>query len=245
MPNPAIAVSASGLAPLPAQPGRPDGRGTSPPTPGFADVLRGVDPRLLPSVGLGQMLDHYAQTASANASPVHTPPGNASAARIGSPSPAIDVLGAPATATGSASPLASTAPDPWGAAGSRPVSVVDRVGTTVLSAGERYLGIPYVWGGADPSTGFDCSGFVQQVYADLGVSLPRVSIDQSRQGAPVAGLEQAQAGDLVFWRGSGSRPNHIGIYAGDGQMLVAPRTGDVVRYQQISRTPDAIRRIVT
>lgn len=243
MPNPAIAVSASGLATLPADPTGPVGRATSPPTPGFAEVLRGVDPRLLPSVGLGQMLDHYAQTGSANASTIHTPPGNGPMGRTRSPSPSIDALGAPAT--GSASPLAASAPDPWGAAGSRPVSVVDRVGTTVLSAGERYLGIPYVWGGADPSTGFDCSGFVQQVYADLGVSLPRVSIDQSRQGAPVVGLEQARAGDLVFWRGSGSRPNHIGIYAGDGQMLVAPRTGDVVRYQQISRTPDAIRRIVT
>jgi cell wall-associated NlpC family hydrolase len=56
-------------------------------------------------------------------------------------------------------------------------------------------------------------------------------------------MSPARPGDLVFWRGNGSRPNHIGIYAGNGQMLVAPRTGDVVRYQEIRRPPDAIRRV--
>ncbi|MFP4312222.1 MAG: C40 family peptidase, partial [Nitriliruptoraceae bacterium] len=52
----------------------------------------------------------------------------------------------------------------------------------VLDAAERYLGTPYLWGGTDPDKGLDCSGFVQQVYADLGVHLPRVSIEQSQQG---------------------------------------------------------------
>ena len=48
----------------------------------------------------------------------------------------------------------------------------------------------------------------------------------------------------MFWHGDGTRPNHIGIYAGDRQMLVAPRTGDVVKYQEIGRTPARIRRVI-
>ncbi len=110
----------------------------------------------------------------------------------------------------------------------------------VIAAAEKYLGVPYKWGGTNPATGLDCSGFVQRVYADLGISLPRVSVDQARQGTKVPSMDEAQPGDLVFWRGS---PNHIGIYAGDGQMIVAPRTGDVVKYQKITRTPHEIRRI--
>ena len=117
-------------------------------------------------------------------------------------------------------------------------------GAKILAAGERYLGVPYKWGGTNPATGLDCSGFVQQTFSDLGVKLPRVSVDQSKAGQPVASLAEARPGDLVFWRGDGSRPNHIGIYAGDNKMLVAPSTGDVVKYQEMSRTPHEIRRII-
>ena len=116
-------------------------------------------------------------------------------------------------------------------------------GARVLAAGERYLGVPYRWGGTNPDVGLDCSGFVQRAFADVGVRLPRVSVDQAKAGTAVGSLAEARPGDLVFWHGSGSRPNHIGIYAGDNRMLVAPRTGDVVRYQEMSRTPDAIRRV--
>lgn len=151
-------------------------------------------------------------------------------------SPSAAAFAAPALdGAGTAAPLsAPTAAAPAGGAAS---------GNAVIAAAERYLGVPYVWGGTDPAKGLDCSGFVQRVYADLGVELPRVSVDQSKAGTAVASLDQARPGDLVFWRGDGSRPNHIGIYAGDGRMLVAPRTGDVVKYQDITRTPHAIRRV--
>jgi len=117
-------------------------------------------------------------------------------------------------------------------------------GSAILAAGERYLGVPYRWGGTDPRSGLDCSGFVQRVFSDVGVRLPRVSVDQAKQGTKVASLAEARPGDLVFWRTDGRRPNHIGIYAGNGEMLVAPRTGDVVKYQKLNRTPHEIRRIV-
>ncbi|MFP4235120.1 MAG: C40 family peptidase [Nitriliruptoraceae bacterium] len=115
----------------------------------------------------------------------------------------------------------------------------------VLAAAERYLGVPYRWGGTDPATGLDCSGFVQRAFADVGVDLPRVSIDQSKQGVEVpGGLDGAQPGDLLFWSGDGSRPNHIAIYVGDGRMLEAPSAGDVVSDHPVTRTPDAVRRVL-
>src|SRR5947209_7152168 len=61
-------------------------------------------------------------------------------------------------------------------------------GQSVVDDASRYLGVPYVWGGTDPSTGLDCSGLVQRTYGDLGVSLPRVAADQAKMGTPVASL---------------------------------------------------------
>jgi hypothetical protein len=115
-------------------------------------------------------------------------------------------------------------------------------GNAVITDAERYLGVPYVFGGTNPATGLDCSGLVQRVYADLGVSLPRTADQQARVGRPVADLDQARPGDLVAF---GSPVNHIGIYAGNGMMIVAPHTGDQVKYQKVYKTPTAIRRIIS
>src|SRR4051812_5984568 len=115
-------------------------------------------------------------------------------------------------------------------------------GDAVVQDASQYLGVPYQWGGTDPSSGLDCSGLVQRAYKDLGVDLPRVAADQARVGTPVASLADAKPGDLVAF---GSPVDHIGIYAGDGKMVVAPHTGDVVKVQDIApRTPTAIRRIL-
>jgi cell wall-associated NlpC family hydrolase len=105
---------------------------------------------------------------------------------------------------------------------------------------QRYLGTPYVWGGESPG-GFDCSGLVQHVYGQLGVDLPRVAADQARAGQPVASLAEARPGDLIAF---GDPVDHIGIYAGDNLMVVAPKTGDVVKVQEIYREPTAIRRVL-
>ncbi len=113
-----------------------------------------------------------------------------------------------------------------------------------IAAAERYLGVPYKWGGTDPATGLDCSGFLQRAFDDVGVDLPRVSADQARAGEPVDGLDNARPGDLVYWSGRGGRSNHIGLYLGDGRMMHAPRTGDVVKVDSVrSAPPDAIRRV--
>ncbi|UDY37184.1 transglycosylase SLT domain-containing protein [Dermatobacter hominis] len=114
-------------------------------------------------------------------------------------------------------------------------------GERIMEAAKRYLGVPYRWGGTDPSSGLDCSGFVQQVFEDLGIELPRVSRDQARAGTAVPSLAEARPGDLIAF---GEPVDHIAIYAGGGQIIHAPRTGDVVKIAPIHRTPTAIRRIV-
>ena len=115
-------------------------------------------------------------------------------------------------------------------------------GGAVVADAARYLGVPYRWGGTDPARGLDCSGLVQRVYRDLGVELPRTSGEQARSGRPVASLADARPGDLVAF---GEPVDHIGIYAGDGRMIVAPHSGTVVRWETIApRTPSAIRRLL-
>ncbi len=91
----------------------------------------------------------------------------------------------------------------------------------------RYLGVPYVWGGASPG-GFDCSGLVMYVYAQLGISLPHYTVAQWSATEPVS-LSAAQPGDLIFFDGE----SHVGIYLGNGQMVDAPHTGSVVRVESI------------
>lgn len=114
-------------------------------------------------------------------------------------------------------------------------------GEAVVEGAMRYLGVPYRWGGTDPATGLDCSGFVQQAYEDMGIRLPRVSRQQATVGVEVPSLDQAQPGDLVTF---GEPVDHIGIYVGDNRMIVAPRTGDVVKIQEITRPITNIRRVV-
>jgi cell wall-associated NlpC family hydrolase len=93
----------------------------------------------------------------------------------------------------------------------------------------RYLGIKYQWGGASPATGFDCSGLVMYVFAQLGIALPHYAAAQYQMGVPVARAD-LQPGDLVFFDGL----NHVGIYIGGGEMIHAPHTGDVVKIESIS-----------
>jgi cell wall-associated NlpC family hydrolase len=97
----------------------------------------------------------------------------------------------------------------------------------VVGIAMQYLGVPYVWGGASPA-GFDCSGFIMYVYAQIGVSLPHHAASQYSYGTPVP-REALQPGDLLFFDGLG----HAGIYIGGNQFIHAPHTGDVVKISAI------------
>ena len=127
-------------------------------------------------------------------------------------------------------------------AGSQSAAVVGAAGVTsggqtvappsrhggVVGIAMRYLGVPYRWGGASPS-GFDCSGLVMYVYAQVGVSLPHNAAAQYGYGTPVS-RGDLQPGDLVFFNGLG----HNGIYVGGNSFIHAPHTGDVVKISSIS-----------
>jgi peptidoglycan DL-endopeptidase CwlO len=107
----------------------------------------------------------------------------------------------------------------------------------------QFLGVPYRWGGASPS-GFDCSGLIMYVYAQLGVSLPHNAAMQYGVGVPVS-KSDLQPGDLVFFNGLG----HNGMYVGGGNFIHAPHTGDVVKISSLSqdwyaRTWVGARRVV-
>jgi peptidoglycan DL-endopeptidase CwlO len=98
----------------------------------------------------------------------------------------------------------------------------------IVGIAMRYLGVPYVWGGASPS-GFDCSGLVQYAYAQLGKSVPHSTYALWPMGVAVS-RSQLQPGDLVFFNGLG----HMGIYIGNNQMIHAPHTGDVVKISSLT-----------
>jgi cell wall-associated NlpC family hydrolase len=112
-------------------------------------------------------------------------------------------------------------------------------GDAVVSDARKYLGVAYKWGGTNPATGLDCSGLTQRVFADLGVKIPRTVAQQQHSGTAVSSMAKARPGDLLVFG-----THHIGIYVGDGKMLHAPHSGEVVKVAKVYETPTKIRRIV-
>jgi cell wall-associated NlpC family hydrolase len=114
-----------------------------------------------------------------------------------------------------------------------------RPGGRLVEDAVQYLGVPYLWGGTNPDQGLDCSGFVQLVHRNLGIELPRVSRTRPAPASPSPTLADARPGDVLAF---GEPVNHVAIYLGDGQMIHAPRRGDVVKIEPIDRPITAIRR---
>lgn len=112
----------------------------------------------------------------------------------------------------------------------------------LIADAEKYLGVPYKWGGDSLSEGgLDCSGLVLRSLSDLGVTgVPRTAKEQMSLGTAVSDLSAAKPGDLLVFKGG----THIAIYLGNNRMIEAPKAGSVVRETAVWATPTAIRRIL-
>jgi cell wall-associated NlpC family hydrolase len=133
---------------------------------------------------------------------------------------------------------------PSGASGGIGCNLIGNGAVGLMSAGETpteaaavsdvmgFLGVPYVWGG-ESSQGFDCSGLVQAVYREAGVSLPRVAQSQYDAGPAVSPGQAVVPGDLVFFGTGPGDVSHVGMYVGDGLMVDAPHTGADVRFDRV------------
>lgn len=112
-------------------------------------------------------------------------------------------------------------------------------GSSVVDFATQFVGNPYVWGGTSLTNGADCSGFVQSVYANFGVSLPRTSYEQQNAGTEVS-YADAQPGDLICYGG------HVAIYMGNGQIVHASNSVDGIKISNDAtyRTITSVRRLV-
>ena len=115
-------------------------------------------------------------------------------------------------------------------------------GQKVVDEAVKYLGVPYLWAGESPSVGFDCSGLAMYVYRKMGISLPHYSRSQAGYGTAVS-KNDLMPGDLVFFY---NPIGHVGIYVGNGLMINAPRSGDLVTIEDVYRSSyNTARRLVS
>ncbi len=117
----------------------------------------------------------------------------------------------------------------------KPVKDTREMGSIAARTAERFVGIPYRWGGENVVDGMDCSGFVRAVYNLCGLSIPRTSRDQFTAGDLVI-KEDLKDGDLVFFGASADTISHVGIYVGNGKFVHAPRRGEEIRVSEVNES---------
>ena len=151
--------------------------------------------------------------------------------------PALSSLAAQRGAQGALRASRVLAP-PTGAA-PQPALASGSLGERAVSLAERFLGVPYVWAGADPLSGFDCSGLVMYVYGHLGISLPHASSLQWRRGKRIA-RRDLRPGDLVLFEPTRQGPGHVGLYVGKDRLVEAPHTGEVVKVSSLKKRAQSL-----
>jgi cell wall-associated NlpC family hydrolase len=208
----------------------------SPPAGGAAGMAAnqaapGAGGAAYPAPGVGQAVSPAAGVAAAvpgQAAGAMGLPGQAAAGNNLGVAPSASSAGSPGAAAvdnlaGAASPSA-LANDP---------NYASPKAHAAFEAAKKELGVPYLWGGTSPQTGFDCSGLTQWAYHQVGIDIPRVAADQFHAGTPVD-LQHLREGDLVFFQDGTGYIHHVGMYVGNHMFLEAPHTGDVVKYDSLN-----------
>lgn len=139
------------------------------------------------------------------------------------PRPAVTVVASPTPAPATPAPTVTPTPSP-----------TPSLSQQITALAQQYIGSPYVFGGASPVTGFDCSGLVQWVLGQIGVSVGRTAAGQYAAGEPVP-PDQLAPGDLVFFANTYMPGiSHVGVYVGDGQFVDAATERTGVRRASLS-----------
>lgn len=142
----------------------------------------------------------------------------------------VATLGGHGVTVRAGSPTTTRAPSPR-----LPRTPTSASAARVLATGHQYLGTRYVYGGAQPGVGFDCSGFVQYVFGRHGVSLPRTSRQQATAGRALPRTPTAlRPGDLMLFSSKGRGVDHVAIYAGDNRMIHSSAGAGGVVYDDLS-----------
>lgn len=105
----------------------------------------------------------------------------------------------------------------------------------LLSAAHRSLGVPYRYGGTSPKSGFDCSGFTQHSYQSINVKIPRTAAQQSAASRTIR-RQDLRPGDMIFFKTSGTKVNHVGIYVGNGKFIHAASGGGRVTTDDLRKS---------
>ena len=118
--------------------------------------------------------------------------------------------------------------------GSGSSSSSNSIGEKLVNLAKSKLGCRYVWGATGPNT-FDCSGLTSWCHKQLGISIPRTSLAQSKSGKAV-NKSDLQAGDLIFWKTTSAEVGHVGMYVGNGQFIHAPNKSKPVKYDSLDNS---------
>ncbi|WP_297519925.1 NlpC/P60 family protein [uncultured Clostridium sp.] len=114
----------------------------------------------------------------------------------------------------------------------------------VLKKARKLIGTPYAWGGNNPTTGFDCSGYVNYIFKAVGINVGRTTYDQIKKGEKINNKADLLPGDLIFFMDKNNSPYHVVIYTGNNNMIESPRTGLNVRERNLYRWDGVARRVL-
>ena len=185
---------------------------------------------------LAQIEEYNRQQAAAAAGTAADASGQTTAAAAATTDSTVASVGASASGTTAAANTGSTAPATTTT--TTTTSSGSSTGSAIVNFATQYVGNPYVWGGTSLTSGADCSGFVQSVYRNFGINLPRTSYEQQNVGTEVS-YANAQPGDLICYGG------HVAIYMGNGKIVHASNSRDGIKISNDAtyRTILSVRRL--